>query len=105
MLILDLIFKEGIRMVKFLSFRDDNVTTAHTVAKGTIGAITPIIGAIVSTVDQVESWLRILSLLLGCAVALVTIASLGLTVREKYLRINEPRRLPRKRELTSEDTP
>jgi hypothetical protein len=45
-------------------------------AKGTAGATTAIASAFVSLLPQLETGLRIASLLLGCAVGLVTLVGL-----------------------------
>lgn len=54
-----------------------------TFAKGMVGVIAPVGGTIVSTLQWLEPFLRVLSLLVGISVGVVTIWSLIKKTKEK----------------------
>lgn len=45
----------------------------HDIGFGALGIGSPVAGLIVSAMPEIEAWLRILSLLIGCAVGLVSL--------------------------------
>lgn len=49
---------------------------AHTVSHGAIGVIGPILGIIASAMPQLEMWLRILSLIVGISVGVLSMVRL-----------------------------
>ncbi len=48
----------------------------HIFAKGLLGTVASIAGIGVSLLPQIEQWLRLASLLIGCAVGLATLVSI-----------------------------
>lgn len=47
----------------------------HTVIQGAVGAAFPVAVSVLSWLQYAEAWLRMLSLLIGCAVGIATIIS------------------------------
>lgn len=47
----------------------------HTAWKGSIGILSPLVGYILSSLSEIEQWLRILSLMGGLIVCALTIRS------------------------------
>lgn len=78
-----------LQMIEFIKYHlsDENVSSAHIMLKGCIGAFVPILGASVSFVEHTEPWLRIISLCVGILVGLVTLFSLLLTIRVKIVEV------------------
>lgn len=54
----------------------------HPLWRGVLGVAAPSAGAIVSCLPQVEAWLRVTSLVIGCLVGLLTAISLVRNIRK-----------------------
>lgn len=62
------------------AIRDSHI---HDVARGVVGIGAPVSGFIVSRAENVEVWLRVASLGIGCLVGVATLTSLIITIRRK----------------------
>lgn len=61
----------------FLGTTDDS--KAHDIARGVVGAGIPVGGVAISTIQALETWLRLTSLCIGILVGLLTLISLAIS--------------------------
>ena len=52
------------------------MNTGALICKGIVGTVTPALGLIISNTSEMETWLRITSLIIGIAVGIATLISI-----------------------------